>query len=412
MGQALAPAPAANEIHYERRRPEATTLYQVVQEQLESFLAQVQAETGASLPDFVKDEFDAFLECGILAHGFLRLRCAQCAHEKLVAFSCKRRGFCPSCGARRMAGTAAHLVDCVIPRVPVRQSVLSFPIPLRILLAAHPELLSPLLQIIHRVIATFLIKQSGRKRSQAHSGAVTLIQRFGSAANLNIHLHCLILDGVYCSSAGAPVFHEARAPSAAELETLLNRIIQRIVKLLTRTGYLIEEQGMSYLAQAESDRALTPLKSAACTYRIALGPHAGQKVLSLQTVPSRAADSQQPGCVNAHGFSLHLAVRCGAHQRKELERLCRYITRPAKSQRAAQAQPRRPCRAPTQSPWRDGTTHIVMSPLQFMQRLAALVPRPRLHLIRFHGVLASHAKLRAQIVPSVPVSVPETCDHH
>ena len=204
MGQAVQPAPAGNEVHYERRRPEETTLYQVVQEHLESFLAQVEAETGASLPDFVKDEFDAFLECGILAHGFLRLRCTQCAHEKLVAFSCKRRGFCPSCGARRMAETAAHLVDCVIPRVPVRQWVLSFPIPLRILFAAHPDLLSPVLQCIHRVIATFLIKQSGLQRSQAHTGAVTLIQRFGSAANLNIHLHCLVLDGVYGSSEGAP----------------------------------------------------------------------------------------------------------------------------------------------------------------------------------------------------------------
>ena len=72
-------------------------------EHLESFLAQVEAETGASLPDFVKDEFDAFLECGILAHGVLRLRCGDCGHEKLGAFVCKRRGFCPSCGARRMA---------------------------------------------------------------------------------------------------------------------------------------------------------------------------------------------------------------------------------------------------------------------------------------------------------------------
>src|SRR3954453_3072346 len=72
---------------------------------------------------------------------------------------------------------------------------------------------------------------------------------------------------------GRAVFHEARAPSAAELETLLNRIIQRIVKLLTRTGYLIEEQGMTYLAQAESDRALTPLQAAACTYRIAAQGH-------------------------------------------------------------------------------------------------------------------------------------------
>jgi hypothetical protein len=82
MGQAVAPAPAGNEVQYERRRPEETTLYQVVQEHLESFLAQVGAETGASLPDFVKAEFDAFLECGILAHGFLRLRCARVARMR------------------------------------------------------------------------------------------------------------------------------------------------------------------------------------------------------------------------------------------------------------------------------------------------------------------------------------------
>ena len=93
MGQAVQRAPVAATVHYERRRPEDTTLYQLVQEHLDTFLAQVEARTGAALPGFVKDEFDAFLECGILAHGFLRLRCAACAHEKLVAFSCKRRGF-------------------------------------------------------------------------------------------------------------------------------------------------------------------------------------------------------------------------------------------------------------------------------------------------------------------------------
>ena len=101
-------------VHYEHHRPEQTTLYRLVQQHARSFFAQTEAATGASLPQFVKDEFDAFLECGILAHGFLRLRCADCGHDKLVAFSCKRRGFCPSCGARRMAQSAAHLVDNVI----------------------------------------------------------------------------------------------------------------------------------------------------------------------------------------------------------------------------------------------------------------------------------------------------------
>jgi len=155
MDKAVQPAPAGRRVHYERRPPEETVLYQLVQEHLETFLDQVELETGAGLPEFVEEEFDAFLECGILAHGFLRLRCADCTHERLVAFSCKRRGFCPGCGARRMAETAAHLVDHVIPRVPVRQWVLSFPIPLRLLFASHPQLLSPVLQIVHRVISTF-----------------------------------------------------------------------------------------------------------------------------------------------------------------------------------------------------------------------------------------------------------------
>ena len=105
-------------------------------------------------------------------------------------------------------------------------------------------------------------------------------------------------------------------------------------------------------------------------------------------------------------------MRCGAHQRKELERLCRYITRPAIANERLKRNNAGQVVLQLKSPWRDATTHIVMSPLQLMQRLAALVRRPRLHLIRFHGVLAPHAKLRAQIVASVPLSVPQTCDHH
>ena len=165
--KAVLRAAPAHTAHYERRRPQETTLHHLVREHLETFLAQVGARTGTGLPAFVREEFEAFLECGILAHGFLRVRCVDCAHEKLVAFSCKRRGFCPSCGARRMAESAAVLVDEIIPRVPVRQGVLSFPIPLRILIAAHPELLTPLLRIIHRVIAGFQLKQTGLKRAEA-----------------------------------------------------------------------------------------------------------------------------------------------------------------------------------------------------------------------------------------------------
>jgi hypothetical protein len=111
-----------------------------------------------------------------------------------------RRGFGPSRGTRRMSQTAAHLVDRVIPHVPMRQWVrvcqLRLPIPLRVLLAAQPELVTPVLQVVQRVVERHLLGHTGLKSDEGQGGAVTLIQRFGSAANLNIHLHCLGLDGV------------------------------------------------------------------------------------------------------------------------------------------------------------------------------------------------------------------------
>ncbi|MGL6111991.1 MAG: transposase zinc-binding domain-containing protein [Rubrivivax sp.] len=278
-------APDGAPVHYKRHRPEQATLYRLVQQHAATFFAEAEEAADAELPQFVKDEFDAFLECGILAHGFLRLRCGDCGHDKLVALSCKRRGFCPSCGARRMAQTAAHLVDHVIPHVPVRQWVLSLPIPLRLLLAARPKLVTPVLQVVHRVITRYLLGPAELKAGEADSGAVTLIQRFGSAAN--IHLHCLVLDGVYRRGGdGELLFVEVAAPSDEALQAVLHKVITRLMKLLTRRGVLIEEQGQTYSA--------------------------GQKVLTLQGAMPRQTDFNQTLCADIDGFSLHAAVRCGA----------------------------------------------------------------------------------------------------
>ena len=120
---------------------------------------------------------------------------------------------------------AAHLVDHVIRPVPIRQWVLSLPISLRLLLAAQPRLVTPALQVVHRAITRFLLDQARLKAEQADSGAVTLIQRFGSAANLNIHLHCLMLDGVYrCNPEREPVFVQVPAPTDEALQTVLHQI--------------------------------------------------------------------------------------------------------------------------------------------------------------------------------------------
>ena len=130
-------------------------------------------------------QIETYLKCGRLEYGFLRVKCDACRHEKLVAFSCKRRGFCPSCGARRMAETAAHLVDHVLPEQPIRQWVVPFPYPLRFLFATRPAVLTQVLAIVYRAISTFLTRRAGlRVGTGARTGAVTLIQRFGSALNL------------------------------------------------------------------------------------------------------------------------------------------------------------------------------------------------------------------------------------
>ncbi|NDH53127.1 MAG: hypothetical protein EBY24_14290, partial [Betaproteobacteria bacterium] len=118
-------------------------------------------------------------------------------------------------------------------------------------------------------------------------------------------------------------------------------------------------------------------------------------------------------CADINGFSLHAAVRCAADDRQALEQLCRYITRPALANDRVQCNAAGQVVLKLKTAWRDGTTHLVMSPLEFMQRLAALVPRPRLHLIRFHGVLGiggiGNPTTRAQISSLQPPSKPAFC---
>jgi hypothetical protein len=97
----------------------------------------------------------------------------------------------------------------------------------------------------------------------------------------------------------------------------------------------------------------------------------------------------QPLCAKPHGFSLHAGVRCAAEQRSEFEHLCRYITRPAIANERLSVNRAGQVVLKLKTPYRDGTSHLVMSPLEFMQQLAALVPRPLLHLTRFHGVFES-----------------------
>ena len=302
-----------------------------------------------------------------------------------------------------MVDTAAHLVDRVLPLIPIRQWVLSFPFPLRLLYSTHPQALTRTLKIVLRAIETHLIKKAGLTRSSgARSGAITFIQRFGSALNLNVHLHMLIPDGIYTLSHGKPRFHAVTAPSQSELTTLLNRIIRRISRQLTRDGLLVEEAEQAYLDLQTAD-TLDQFGAASLQYRVILGPNSGRRVLTLRNpVSATAAGTAKPFTVARDGFSLNAAVSCQAHQRSKLERLCRYVARPPLALERLSVTDEGKLRYALKHPYSNGTTHFLFEPLDLLARLAALVPRPRVNLTRYHGVFAPNSTLRAQIVPGKP----------
>ncbi len=388
---------------YERHKPEETLLYQLV----ESYYPILQANMerrGAPLPLHVQEEFAAYLKCGRLEHGFLRVRCESCFDEKLVSFSCKRRGFCPSCCGMRMVESAAHLVDEVFPNQPMRQWVLSVPYPLRLLFAREPTILSDVLRIVQRAISSFLIKQAGETHKTSCTGAVTLIQRFGSALNLNVHFHMLFLDGVYVkpSEQSDLVFKKQPKLSPQAIQDVTEKISERVLKYLERHGLIegdIESRYISGDLFSEED-CMLELQGSSITYRIAVGPQKGQKVLTLQLVPATEVDSSSNKLLGkVEGFSLHAGVAVSAKGRKKLERICRYITRPPVSVQRLSQTSNNKVRYELKTPYRDGTTHVIFEPLDFIARLASLTPPPRVNLTRFHGVFAPNSPYRRLIVP-------------
>jgi hypothetical protein len=271
-----------------------------------------------------------------------------------------------------------------------------------LLFAARPEVLTRVLNVVARAVSSTVLKRAGLSRSVgAETGIVTFIQRFGSALNLNIHLHMLVLDGAYTFTHDRARFHRAPAPSGAELVRLLDTLIRRITRTLVRAGVLVEDPEQPWL-DLESGSTLEHLAAAAVRYRIAVGPIAGRKTLTLRTpgAVSGAREAAKPLTAARAGFSLNAALACKDHERDKLERLCRYVSRgPIALERLSVDGDGLVVYA-LKHPFRNGTTHVLFEPLDFIARLAALVPRPRTHLVRYHGLFAPNAKHRHLIVDS------------
>jgi Putative transposase/Transposase zinc-binding domain len=359
-------------------------LHETVRAHLKTFLAELEQD-GSGLPRFVVAEFERYLRCGILANGFVRVRCTTCGDELLVAFSCKSRGICPSCTTRRMQGTATHLVDRVLPRVPMRQWVLSLPRWARFLLARDPKLITRTLQLALRCI---FARQRLRARRQgvsgARAGAVTFVQRFGSALNLNVHFHCVVPDGVWSREGGAVRFVPLPALTDEDVAQVMHRLERRIRALLAPRLDALREDARQPDALAASQ---------------------AESVAALRGRPPDANAAKQLSAYH-QGFSLHAGVHLHANNRQGLAHLCGYGARPPLTQERLSALPDGKLAYRMKRRLGDGREVLILEPRELLRRLATLVPPPRAHLVRYHGVFGPASKWRREIVPAAP---PPTC---
>jgi hypothetical protein len=212
----------------------------------------------------------------------------------------------------------------------------------------------------------------------------------------------LFLDGVYIEDKyGTSRFRRVNAPTGDELSNLTHTIANRVGRYLDRRGLLESDADNTWLTleavfSPEEDPS-NQLLGSSITYRIAVGPQQGRKVMTLQTLPDCGDDPFTTRVGNVAGFSLHAGVATKANERAKLERLCRYITRPAVSTKRLSMTRNGRIRYELKTPWRNGTTHVIFEPLDFIAKLVSLVPKPRVNLTRFHGVFAPNSKYRAKV---------------
>jgi hypothetical protein len=368
--------PSASPRRYARREPEKSALHLVVREHLETFLATVREERGKDLPRYVEDELRRYVRCGILAHGFCRVVCQACGEQMLVAFSCKCRGACPSCSARRMCGTAAHLVDRVLPsEVPMRQWVLTAPHEVRRVLALRPDALTACGRLFVEEIARWQ-NQAALCRGDAggETGAVTFVQRFNSLLGCFVHFHVVVPDGVFVRQGEAVTFREGPAPSRHDIADVAARVEARMVRWLGRRG-LIDERP----AEEQSNEAPEPSPLEACMQMSLFGgvflrlAHDGTPVpLDDQRF---GIGTKSPWAAEAAGFNVHAGVTVRAGDRDGLERLLRYCARPPFSlERLSILQDGRIAYR-LRKPRRNGATHLVLEPIAFLARISARSPK-------------------------------------
>ena len=242
-------------------------------------------------------------------------------------------------------------------------------------------------------------------RRKNRSGSIAFVQRFGSALNLNVHFHLLQIEGLYePRTTGRPKFRKGKPPANKDIEFLVAKISMRVVRLLRRTGHLQELSPDEAACDPlfEEDPTYASCMSASVKNQIALGERRGQRVRFIGS--GFGYEGEQPAlkgklCAMVNGFSLHAAVQIPRHRRDQLERLIRYTARSSVCMDRMSITETGDIIYELGSVWKNGITHVLLSPLELIEKLAALVPLPNMHSSRYWGVIAPNSKMRKEVIP-------------
>jgi len=396
------PLPAGPD--YARRDPERETLHRLVREHLRTFYAAVEhGFEGASLPDFVRADLEGYVNCGVLGRGFAHLQCEDCQRPLLVAFSCGSRGFCPSCLGRRMCQGTLNLLTYVLPAVPLRQWVLTLPFELRAPLAYQRDLMGAVARIFADSVMGWYRRRLAPGVPCARGGVVTVIQRASSDMKLNPHLHAIAVDGAYLPGPdGQPRFRALPRLKTDEVADVLQVARVRILRYLARRG--VVHLSPEALEIADELAARDPVLAQLAAAAVSGLPPAGPELRCRPPVRLARTDSAGPTPMGALvvqqlGFNLHAASVAGAEDQAARQRLVRYVLRPPLAKERLTLLPDNRVRLDLKRPFRDGTYALEMDVLSLLARLAASVPPPRAHLVRYSGVLAPASPWRPLVIP-------------
>ncbi|MCX5795514.1 MAG: transposase [Elusimicrobia bacterium] len=298
----------------------------------------------------VLQHLQKYIECGLVRYGVMRLRCPNCGQDLFVAFSCKLRGFCPHCGAKRAAIIMADASDRLLPQVGYRQYVLTIPKRLRWYVNQNGALPGEISRILAREIELSLRKRSaGSAAAQLH-----FVQRAGRSLNLHPHIHAVVSQGRFSSELG-PLgprlkFHAAAAPSQRDIELVTESLRRKILRRLRKLGAIPADLAQEMLAWRNS------------------------------------------------GFSLHAKVFVPAGDREGLERLLYYCAKPGLSIMRLSYLRKKNLVVYRAEPKSGQALALRFEPMEFLRRWGLLIPPPRKNLLRYYGALGPNSALRALLV--------------